>query len=625
MTPKHPNYDNKKLEEELERSKARYSDSEVERLIKLLLDRPRPQRAIQGIQVGVINPEQSVRANIEVEPGVVTSSLTKHMIDHFKLPTKLSDNYKLNYSLRMENQHGVWDQLDESLIIDGNGVRSGTDLHLFARPQPITAESLDAIAGVLTSPELTSNEIFISGNTPLDHTTSLYRRLLPLTSKQRDNDTILSEWTSKPSGLLGVSAKKRSVEELIHRHHLRLTKSHDLIVKSKPSTPELDEEESDLEPLFYYNFDLKFYLVEEDKNIYNCNSQWREREQIFKESSQFRMSITLEQLEVDFLRNMRIVTRAGNSAYQSAEQLGTELFQTVFDRRIYDNFKACQNRAKAEGCVVRIRLDFSDTPELINYPWELFYSPDDDGFLALQERMSIVRYHQNRISPSEFRLPLRMLVVTASAPGFTPINIEQEKKNIRTSLRHLIQTNELIIDWLDDATPKTLLNKIRNNFQIHIFHYIGHGDTIDSEGYLALHADRGDKIARLSIRHLSTILDDCLQLKLVTLNTCKGARSSARDPFANIAMGLMKNTSIPAVVAMQHEIQDSTAFSFSGTFYKALLEGVPIDTAMTNTRRELNRNNRLEVEWFIPAFYSCSSDGIILQQPDQSELTVAQD
>ena len=67
-----------------------------------------------------------------------------------------------------------------------------------------------------------------------------------------------------------------------------------------------------------------------------------------------------------------------------------------------------------------------------------------------------------------------------------------------------------------------------------------------------------------------TSLDDQVQLQLVVLNSCQGARTTLADPFAGVATTLIQS-GVPAVVAMQFEISDEAAIVFAEELYTNLI------------------------------------------------------
>jgi len=98
-------------------------------------------------------------------------------------------------------------------------------------------------------------------------------------------------------------------------------------------------------------------------------------------------------------------------------------------------------------------------------------------------------------------------------------------------------------------------------------------------------------------------------LRLVILNACEGARSARDDPFGGVAQALVRQ-GIPAVIAMQFEISDPAALTFSQSFYQAIADGLPVDLAMVEARRAIFAEG-YEVEWATPVLYLRSPDGRI--------------
>jgi CHAT domain-containing protein len=79
---------------------------------------------------------------------------------------------------------------------------------------------------------------------------------------------------------------------------------------------------------------------------------------------------------------------------------------------------------------------------------------------------------------------------------------------------------------------------------------------------------RGSPIAGQVVGQL---LHNHRPLRLVVLNACAGARSSPADPFAGTAQSLLQQ-GLPAVIAMQFEITDEAAITFSHALYAALAD-----------------------------------------------------
>jgi CHAT domain-containing protein len=110
-----------------------------------------------------------------------------------------------------------------------------------------------------------------------------------------------------------------------------------------------------------------------------------------------------------------------------------------------------------------------------------------------------------------------------------------------------------------------------------------------------------------SAEKLGVLLREEKTLRLAVLNACQGGAASTDDIFSGTAQSLI-HQEIPAVVAMQFEISDDSAITFSHEFYQALAHGDPIDAAVTWARRAMFTQGD-EVEWGTPVLYMRAPDG----------------
>ena len=65
---------------------------------------------------------------------------------------------------------------------------------------------------------------------------------------------------------------------------------------------------------------------------------------------------------------------------------------------------------------------------------------------------------------------------------------------------------------------------------------------------------------------------------------------------------------IPAVVAMQFEITDGAAKTFSQAFYAAVAGGHPVENALFEARMAIFTENHA-LEWATPVLYTRAADG----------------
>ena len=93
-----------------------------------------------------------------------------------------------------------------------------------------------------------------------------------------------------------------------------------------------------------------------------------------------------------------------------------------------------------------------------------------------------------------------------------------------------------------------------------VLHFIGHSDFDGKRGTLRFNDDAG-KPAPVDHETLGRLVANETTLRLVVLNSCKGAALSATDAFVGMAPRLVQ-AGVPAVVAMQYPIMEEEAQCF---------------------------------------------------------------
>ncbi len=288
---------------------------------------------------------------------------------------------------------------------------------------------------------------------------------------------------------------------------------------------------------------------------------------------------------------------------EAARQFGGKLYEAVFHDDVRLSLRRSIDEVERRGEGLRIRLRFSDTPELASLPWEYLFSKSTEQFLALSAWTPIVRYLDltEDVAPLTVTGPLRILVMISGPEDYPQLNVEDEWRRIETSLQPLIDRGAVEIERVDDATLLELQRRLRKS-TYHVFHYVGHGgfDEKAEDGVLVLE-DGNDRSRLVAGRDLGTILQDHRPLQLAVLNACEGARTSNSDPFSGTAQSLVRQ-GIPAVVAMQFEITDNAAVAFAQEFYAAIAEGLPVDAGISEARRAIFGLGN-DIEWGTPVLY----------------------
>ena len=173
-----------------------------------------------------------------------------------------------------------------------------------------------------------------------------------------------------------------------------------------------------------------------------------------------------------------------------------------------------------------------------------------------------------------------------------------------------IEAGSVVLDRLPKPVVSELGPWLRRH-QTHVIHFVGHGDFDERlrEGVIYFQNKSGAS-APVTSSVLGPYVRDHDPLRMVVLNACRSARTDAVDPFGGIAQGLVQQDAT-AVVAMQFPISDRAAVAFTGDFYGSLVDGLPVDQAVTSARKALLGEFR--DEWATPVLFLRAPDGEIFE------------
>jgi hypothetical protein len=307
--------------------------------------------------------------------------------------------------------------------------------------------------------------------------------------------------------------------------------------------------------------------------------------------------------------SLRGGTGADTGDTASPEQVGAELFRTVFRGELLKAFQGCLAKAQG-GPGLRIRLRLNDVPQLAGLPWEYLYDAEGRGFLALSGRTPVIRYMElsEGLDTLLVEPPLRVLAVISTPQGYRELaEADEEWRRLGTALEPLRKGGLIEVERLARPTPEALEARLRTGEPVHVLHFVGHGgfSELRGEGVLVFEDEdgRGVPVGGPSLAYL---FQDHPSLRLAVLNACNGARASHEDAFAGTAQALVQH-GVPAVIAMQSEVMDETACGFAEKFYRGLAAGLPVDACIGEVRRALAAERN--PEWGTPVLYLRATDG----------------
>lgn len=280
--------------------------------------------------------------------------------------------------------------------------------------------------------------------------------------------------------------------------------------------------------------------------------------------------------------------------------LGTSLYNILFDESFSEEFWTELQKVRNEDDVVlRLVLEFRPAAkDLARLPWEYIYFPDSERwgrgfFLAADPGLILARHVLPRPEepprPSAKRLKVLVVVSAPASDRYSDIR----PKPVLEQLRRLSKAKGSVLDIAVLRKPtKTSLQEAIDKHKPHIVHFIGHGEYVregqEAEGRLVL-LDEGDKKSPSPIG--DDDLADCFQShepRIIFLHACEGAATDSYGAFQGVALKLVYSR-VPAVVAMQFQIENGVANTFAKSFYQALGDGKPIDQAVQAGRLQLGK------------------------------------
>jgi len=265
---------------------------------------------------------------------------------------------------------------------------------------------------------------------------------------------------------------------------------------------------------------------------------------------------------------------------------------------------------------VRLRLVTSE-PRLSGLPWEYTYlsllgREDPADFLVLYPTVSLVRHERLPLAPGELRgadpTDLRLLAVTANAPGYPELDLNGERRALEAALARLPPDLPGLTyrPVVENPTPGELQTSLVGG--AHLFHFAGHGGVNAGGGYLALPSADGRSV-QFGADRLGKLLQ-AAGVRMAVLGACDSGRRG-QSQWAGVVTDLVAGAAIPAVVAMQYPVRNSAAVAFAGAFYTAIAAGLSVDEAAWAGRFSLLDPDDLSASWGIPVLYLRSSDGVL--------------
>jgi tetratricopeptide (TPR) repeat protein len=308
---------------------------------------------------------------------------------------------------------------------------------------------------------------------------------------------------------------------------------------------------------------------------------------------------------------------------QKFQDWGEQLFELVF--RSSEQARQFFQAATYEGLNQCELVITSDSPEVLNLPWELLYSPSDRQFLAPALAGMSRSLSEYAVRAEMGDLPqdkLNILLVIARPYGEKDIALRTIARPLLEALSTIRQkVNLKVLRPPSFEQFERELNAHRGFY--HIVHFDGHGDfdpnsigfqhTLGAAGQGLLVFEKNDGSPDIvTAAQIAQNLADC-RVPIFVLNACKSAQEG-EEKFSSVATRLV-SLGAKGVVAMAYSVYAEAAKHFMGRLYGELAAGATLDSAVTAGRKDvLNKQLRPSPkgdkplqDWLVPVLYQQES------------------
>lgn len=309
---------------------------------------------------------------------------------------------------------------------------------------------------------------------------------------------------------------------------------------------------------------------------------------------------------------MRQIFAETSSENADLPRIGAQLYALVGQNTIHDELDPA-------GGARRILLQI-EPPELVSLPWELL-TRDGVQLMNLPQR-PICRSSGRAASLPPPDWPLRVLIVDGGeeilldgngqpTPGV--VEASQEIAQVIQAINDHDANADIDLLVLTRPTRGQILQAFEDpldaerpephqGFRPHILHFIGHGNVAAGQAFLQLWDAQGQTAVDWLAADIRTDFMATHRPRLVILNACKSG-AAAGDGLWSLTDAFLK-AGIPAVIGMRANVSGEHARIFSGSLYRALVQGKALDEAMVLARRQvwtaLQQNSFQRLEWAAP-------------------------
>ena len=299
-----------------------------------------------------------------------------------------------------------------------------------------------------------------------------------------------------------------------------------------------------------------------------------------------------------------------------ARILGDQLYLALFPSECATTWQSMAPRILHKTLREPVRIRLSLDRKLASLPWELLH--DDRTYLSFDHETPIVRVLpcdeeeaadcRNDV-PLSTPVPHVLVVVAEPSPPLPALQADTEIIAIRKALGRNPNVQPIRPFTLRGLRERAYEGA---NKSCRIFHLICHAHLSRDENTtkFVLPSDEGYSVSAgaLAIEVRRALPD----VQLVVVNTCDSGKADGRTDLSSAA-ATFASYGIPAVIAMQHRIDDNVAVRFARSFYGSLGKGDQVEEALAHARRDLHTGGAY---WATPIIYRDRQPRVAIVTPE---------
>ncbi len=282
------------------------------------------------------------------------------------------------------------------------------------------------------------------------------------------------------------------------------------------------------------------------------------------------------------------------------------------DERLRTAFAQARTAAEQGRAALRLRLNIHPSAmELFGLRWETLVDPQNGSFFATDQNVYFSRYLSSQDwRPVRLRAKgeLRTLVVIAAPTGLEQYKLSSVDKAVETATITK-GFGEMGLKVLERATINELAQSLSVE-EFDILYLVAHGTFANGESFLWMEDENG-AVARVPGAELVTRIRELEKRpRLAILASCQSAGKGEGEVLSALGPRLAE-AGIPAVVAMQANVQMDTVASFMPSFFSELQKDGQIDRALS-VARGIIRN---QPDWWAPVLFMRLKSGRLWYVP----------